>query len=193
MSISKTEVLDKLIEQDDAGTFLCRETLEPLFNEPWYEIEGYLFRLEEERLIELIIGGDEIQRILIRGCARARRRERPEPRSVQTINIRQGYGAVSIGDNRNSTITVQQISYQMRQEVSADLLQLFNTVDKRTGLDSTEAMQIKELLRQMLKCLEKSDTPPTGLLSELSERIQKHSWIAAPLATLLLKFLERLW
>ena len=70
---------------------------------------------------------------------------------------------------------------------------MYNTVDRHTEISSSEATQIKELLRQILKCLDKSDAPPVSLLEELSSRIQKHAWIAAPLATMLLKFLEKLW
>ena len=195
--MSKQEILKVLIEQEDAGTFLCRDTLEHLFDVPWSTVESYLTRLAEEKYLTLVYGDDEILRIFINASTRARLLEAPStaPMSIPPLNIynRGGNITMGIGDNRGANITIQQVRYEMKQTVQADLLQMYNTVDRHTEISSSEATQIKELLRQILKCLDKSDAPPVSLLEELSSRIQKHAWIAAPLATMLLKFLEKLW
>ena len=86
--MSKQEILKVLIEQEDAGTFLCRDTLEHLFDVPWATVESYLLQLEEEKYLTLIHGDDEILRISVNASTRARLLEAPStaPMSIPPLN-----------------------------------------------------------------------------------------------------------
>lgn len=195
--MTKIDILSELIRQEDLGVFLCRETLEACFDMPWVEVESILNQLSKEGLIELTYGGDDLQRITVLPAARAFFLEQAEKSefTIAPININQSQGnfSMNFGDNRGAVISSQYSTYQIKQLFGADLKMLLEEVDRHSELFSTEATEIKEILRQMLKNLEGSKEPPKGLLPNLSEKIQKHSWIAAPLATTFIRIVEKMW
>lgn len=127
------------------------------------------------------------------GSAFARLQDLKEKPNVpsQSVNINQNYGSLAMGDNRGATVTTNNIVKELKRSVGDDLRNILLQIDRRNDLDAQEAAQLKELLRQIAEQPDNSEQAPPFLLAQLSAKIQKHAWIASPIAITIINLLQK--
>ena len=108
----------------------------------------------------------------------------------QTFNFGNVYGAAAIG-NTDGTYNLS-VSNRFTKTLKTGLQEALNAADAQTAISSREISEIKELLIQILNSLEKEEPPAKGALERMSEYVQRHAWIASPIAGAAIRFLESL-
>ena len=194
MSNQELDILEELIRQNKEGKFIDRDSLEPRFALPWIEIKSYLYHLKKEGFVTLLCADDDILRVDVNASAFARLQDLKEKPNVpsQSVSINQNYGSLAMGDNRGANVTTNNLVKELKRSVGDDLRNLLLQIDKH-NLDEQEAAQLRELLRQIAERLDSSDTAPIFLLEQLSAKIQKHAWIASPIAATIINLLQKFW
>ena len=160
-------------------------------NKTYNTLKGYINTLGEAGYLSVQYGYNRICYIGVNPSAHAALDKAEntvaEPNRA-SFNIGQIHGQVAMGNSGGSYNFTMTNAF--REAMSAGLTEAASLANNR-GIDAAEREEIKQLLRQILASLRQSENPPQNLVSKLSALFQKHSWIAAPIATQALNLLAK--
>jgi len=149
-------------------------------------IEGSINDLDKQRCFKVLRGDSTIIHLMVLPEALGYLRESEELKTktstqpaMQSFHVKNNYGAVGIntGTNINNTFNL------------GDLDRL---ISENTEAGSPDREELNEL-RQTLQSITENEIPISkGYLSRFSAAIQKHAWIAGPVASILLRFLTEI-
>lgn len=156
-------------------------------------LKGYIYSLHKSGYINVKDGDNKIFLIGVNSSAyvaldKAKNQQQESKESKNVFNIGQIHGQVAMGNTGGSYEL--NMSNVFNQSMCDGLKEAISAADNQ-NIDNAEREEIKFLLQQILETLQESQKPPEGLIKKISAAIQKHSWIAAPIATQAFNLLAR--
>ena len=157
-------------------------------------LEGYIYQLGKDKYLSVQSGDNRIVGIFVNPSAYVALREvkdAPAEKASTQVNIGSIgniSGQFAVG-NKGGSYDMH-VSNVVIHEMSNGLKEVLTLADKQS-LNPFELEQIKKITRQIFESLDKSEPPPQSLIKQFDSFMQKHSWIAAPLATAFLNVLAK--
>ena len=190
------QVLEVIVSNEGKTTGEIINAVSSAFpNKSFNTLKGYISLLHNSGYITIKYADDKIFFIGVNSSAysaldtaKSQPQESNSPKNV--FNIGNIQGQVAMGNTGGSYEL--NMSNAFNQTISEGLKAAISAADNQK-INNSEREEIKLLIQQILEYLQESQKPPQGLIQEISARFQKHSWIAAPIATQALNFLSKIF
>ena len=195
MSKMSMKVLSQVVENADLPENEIMSAVCAAFPRESYSlIAGYIYQLGKDKYLSVQSGDNRIVGIFVNPSAYVALREvkdAPAEKASTQVNIGSIgniSGQFAVG-NKGGSYDMH-VSNVVIHEMSNGLKEVLTLADKQS-LNPFELEQIKKITRQIFESLDKSEPPPQSLIKQFDSFMQKHSWIAAPLATAFLNVLAK--